>query len=88
MLSRERIGRAVDEWRAREITSNRMFGTGIGLLLVGTPFSLWYLLVGPTAGDRLVALGFLVGTVVLAVYSLWEAKHLDVGRSDPDDRRP
>ena len=84
----DRLRRAFEDWKARDITSNRMFGTGVGFVIFGIPFSLWFLIVGPTAGDRLVAFGFLVGACVLAVYSLWEAKHLDVGRSDPDDDRP
>lgn len=88
MLIGERLRRAFEEWKAKDVTSNRMFGTGIALAVIGVPFSLWFLVVGPTAGDRLVSFGFLVVTLVLAVYSLWEAKNLNVGRSDPDDRRP
>lgn len=87
MLS-ERVRRAFDDWKARDITSNRMFGTGVGFVVFGIPFSLWFLVVGPTAGDRLVAVGFFVAACVLAAFSLWEAKHLDGRRSDPDDDGP
>lgn len=64
-------------WRARPLTSARMFGTGVGILVLGVPISLWFVVAGPTAGDRLVALGFLAGSVALGLYSLWEAKAPD-----------
>ena len=86
MLSREGLRSSFEAWKAREIVSNRMFGTAVGLAVIGIPFSLWYVVVGPTAGDRLVALGFLVVIVVLAAYSLWEAKNTAAGRTEPDDR--
>lgn len=87
MLS-ERVRRAFDDWKARDITSNRMFATGVGFVIFGVPLGLWFVVVGPTAGDRLVAFGFLVAACVLAAYSLWEAKDLDGGGPDPDDDRP
>jgi hypothetical protein len=87
-LIRERLRAAFAAWRAREVVSNRMLSTGVGLAAIGIPFSLWYVVIGPTAGDRLVALGFLVGTVVLATYSLWEAKNVDIRRPDPRERDP
>jgi hypothetical protein len=78
--------RALTTWKQRPLTSARMLGTGALILLVGLPFSLWYVIVGPTARDRLVAAGFLVATLVFGLYSLWEAKApLPGGRSDPDD---
>jgi len=84
-----RLAAAVETWKAREITSNRLLGTGVGILLVGVPISLWYLVAGPTAGDRLVSVGFLVASLVLGAYSLWEAKApgaaLDRGSSFDDD---
>jgi len=88
MLIRDRLRQAFESWKAREVVSNRMLGTGVGFAVIGIPFSLWYLVVGPTAGDRLVAFGFLLGTVVLAVYSLWEAKNVEIGRPAPRDRDP
>ena len=61
-------------WRSREVTSGRLLATGVGFLAVFVPAALFYLVIGPTAGDRLVALGFGVACVLLGVYSLWEAK--------------
>jgi hypothetical protein len=84
----DRAKRALATWKARELTSARMLGTGAGILLVGLPFSLWFVVVGPSARDRLVAAGFLVATVVFGLYSLWEAKApLPGGRSERDDPR-
>ena len=80
--------RTLTTWKQRELTSARMLGTGVGILLVGLPFSVWFVIVGPTARDRLVAVGFLVATLVFGLYSLWEAKApLAGGRSEPDDPR-
>lgn len=82
------VTRAVDTWKGRELTSGRMLGTGVTILAVGLPFSLWFVVVGPTARDRLVALGFLAATIVLGLYSLWEAKApVPGGRSGHDDPR-
>jgi hypothetical protein len=81
--------RAVVSWRARELTSSRMLGTGVAIMVIGVPFSLWFVVVGPTARDRLVAAGFLVATIVLGIYSIWEAKApLSGGRSGEDETRP
>ena len=80
--------RAIGTWKARELTSARMLGTGALILVVGLPLSLWYVIVGPTARDRLVAAGFLAVTLVLGLYSLWEAKAPAPGRrSEPDEPR-
>ena len=85
-MLKDRVARAVEGWKARDVTSNRMLGTGAGILLFGIPLSLWYLVAGPTAGDRLVSLGFLFVSVVLGLYSLWEAKAPGpVDRSSFDD---
>lgn len=82
------VTRTLTTWKQRELTSARMLGTGAGILLVGLPFSLWFVIVGPTARDRLVALGFLVATLLFGLYSLWEAKApLPGGRSEPDEPR-
>jgi hypothetical protein len=84
----DRLRTAVETWRARDITSNRMLGTGAAILVIGVPLSLWYLLAGPTGGDRLVSLGFLVVSLVLGLYSLWEAKAPGPpDRSDLDEDR-
>ena len=84
---RERLLAAYRGWQGRPVTSNRMFGTAVGLLALGVPINLWYVVVGPTARDRLVAFGLLLAAVLLAVYSLWEAKaETSRGRSDPDER--
>ena len=76
MLSglRQRVADAVALWRSREVTSSRLMGTAIGFLGVLLPGALFYVIVGPTAGDRLVALAFAVGAALLGLYSLWEAK--------------
>ena len=71
---RRRVDDVVATWRGREITSGRMLATAVGFLGLLLPVSLFYVVVGPTAGDRLVALGFVVGTAALGLYSLWEAK--------------
>ena len=85
---RDRAKRAMTTWKERELTSARMLGTGAGILLVGLPFSLWFVIVGPSARDRLVAAGFLAATLVLGLYSLWEAKAPPPGgRSELDDPR-
>lgn len=86
MLSRSRIEEAVSEWKRREVTSGRMLGTGIGILVLAVPFSLYFVIVGPTTRDRLVSLAFLVVSAALGVYSLWEAKAPlggDSGRRPP-----
>lgn len=80
------VTRMVGGWKAREVTSTRMLGTGAAILVIGLPFSLWFVVVGPTARDRLVAIGFLVATLLLGIYSLWEAKApAPGGRSGTDD---
>lgn len=68
------VSRAVDTWKARPVTSSRLLGTGAGILVVALPISVWYLVVGPTAEDRLVSFGFLLTSLVLGLYALWEAK--------------
>ena len=88
MLSRSRVEEAVAEWKRREVTSGRMLGTGIGILLLAVPFSLYFVIVGPTTRDRLVSLAFLVVSAALGLYSLWEAKAPLAGRSDRRDTRP
>jgi hypothetical protein len=71
---RARLARAWTEWKRREITSTRLLGTAVGLVLLGVPFGLWTIVVGPTAGDRLTGLAFLVGALLVAAYSVWESK--------------
>jgi hypothetical protein len=71
---RQRVADAVALWRGRELTSGRLMATAVGFLAVILPVALFYVVVGPTAGDRLVALAFAVGAVALGLYSLWEAK--------------
>ena len=66
--------RAIRTWRSRELTSPRLLVTAIAFLVFLLPGSLFYVIVGPTAGDRLVALGFVVGCAALGLYSLWESK--------------
>lgn len=61
-------------WKAREVTSSRLIGTAVGLVLLGVPMGLWAVVVGPTAKDRLTGLGFAVATLGLAAYSAWESK--------------
>ena len=85
---RSRLRSIVEDWKIRPLTSTRMAFTGAGMLLVAVPFSLWFLAVGPTAGDRLIALGFLAVSLGLAVYSLWDAKAEDTPRrGDRQDPR-
>jgi hypothetical protein len=84
---RRRVEDAIALWRSREVTSGRMLATGVGFLVVILPCGLYYLVVGPTAGDRLVALGFVVGAIVLGLYSLWEAKAPGPREGRPGTRR-
>ena len=72
-------------WRERPLTSARMLGTGAGILALAVPLSLWFVVAGPTAGDRLVAGAFLLGSLVLGLYSLWEAKAPDASARSGDD---
>jgi hypothetical protein len=60
-----------------------MLLTAVGFFAFILPGSLYYVAVGPDAHDRLVALGFAVGSLVLGGYSLWEAK-----APGPPDRPP
>lgn len=69
------------------MTSKRLLATGIGIAVTGIPFSLWFVVVGPTAGDRLVAVGFLVACAGLSLYSLWEARAGAPSRPDPEGGR-
>ena len=87
---RRRIEDAVALWQSREITSGRLIATAVGFLGVLLPGSLYYVVIGPTAGDRLVALAFAVGAAVLGLYSLWEAKAPGVreGRPKPGSDDP
>jgi hypothetical protein len=71
---RSRVDRTIEVWRGREITSGRMLVTGVGFLGLLLPVALFYLVIGPTAGDRLVALGLAVAAITFGLYSLWEAK--------------
>ena len=68
------LTRAIETWRSRELTSPRLLVTAIAFLVFLLPGSLFYVIVGPTAGDRLVALAFALGCAVLGLYSLWESK--------------
>jgi thiol:disulfide interchange protein len=70
----DRLQRAWEGWKAREITSMRLVGTAVGLVLLAVPIGLWSIVVGPTAGDRLTALVFTLVALGLAGYSLWECK--------------
>lgn len=82
---RARLGAAVETWKAREVKSPRLFGTGVGIAVLGVPLGLWSVVVAPTGGDRLASIGFVMISVVLAVYSLWASKSVSLGRPRPDD---
>jgi hypothetical protein len=68
------VEEAVAVWRGRETTSGRMLVTAVGFLGLVVPVTLFYVAVGPTAGDRVVALGLAVAATAIGLYSLWEAK--------------
>lgn len=70
----ERIRRAFATWKSREVVSNRLLATGVGILLLVVPINLYVVIAGPTGGDRLAAAGFALVGALFAVYSLWEAK--------------
>jgi multisubunit Na+/H+ antiporter MnhF subunit len=55
-----------------------MLLTAIGFLGFLLPAALYYLVIGPTAGDRLVAGGMALVFALLGLYSLWEAKAPDL----------
>jgi hypothetical protein len=84
-----RITAAIAAWRARDVVSPRLLVTAIGLLGVVAPIALYYVIVGPTAGDRLASLGFAVVAFAFGLFSLWEAKDPELkGRPDRREPRP
>ena len=85
MLSRDRLRAAFDDWKQREVTSKRLFGTGVGIAVIGLPLGLWSVVVGPTADDRLAAAGFSAFCGAMSAYSLWAAKSVVGGPSERDE---
>jgi hypothetical protein len=83
-----RLARAWKEWKARDVTSTRLLGTAVGLVLLGVPMGLWGLVVGPTAKDRLMSLGIVVVVALAAAYSVWESKAPGGGRPGRYDDEP
>jgi multisubunit Na+/H+ antiporter MnhF subunit len=67
-----------------------MLVTAIGLVGVVVPIAVFYVAVGPTAHDRLIALALGVGAALLGLYSLWESKSAVLVSRRPDrrDREP